>query len=170
MYKRHSIWDEDKWDIHSSGSSGYAGHGSESKGAGYAGHSSKDSTEEYHKNEVYSAGKPDEDKIKSSYGSNEQKEDDKKKEDEEKEKTIVDTVEQEEKYQKEERQEEEFKNIAKDSQQGNIEHERMTGQNTRTESGTNFVGNKNIKKKQNESIEEAIKEAIKEEKEIVHVD
>jgi len=158
MYKRQNNWEEDKWDIHSN-SSGYAGQDSESKGAGYAGHSSKDSQQDYHKNEMYNATKPDEDKIKGSYGSNEQKDDDKKKEDEEKEKTIVDTVEQEEKYQKKDQEEEEFKSIAKDFQQGHIEDEKIKNQN-----------NKNLKKKQNKSIEEAIKDAIKEEKEIVHVD
>jgi len=154
MYKRHSIWDEDKLDIHSSG---YVGSSSEGRGTGYAGHSSKDSTEEYHKGEVYSAGKPDEDKIKGSYGFNEQKEDDKKKDSEEKEKTIVDAVEQEEKYQKEEVQEE-FQTIAKGIQQSNVENENIE------------QNNKDSKKKSNKSIEEAIKEAIKEEKEIVHVD
>ncbi len=40
MYKRHNNWDEDKLDMH--------------KGAGYVGHS--DSTQEYHKNEVYASG------------------------------------------------------------------------------------------------------------------
>ena len=89
MYKKLNIWDEDKLDIHSSGSSGYAGNHSEDKGAGYAGHSSKDSTESYHKNETYSTNKPDEDKIKDSYRSNEQDED-KKKEDEKKEKIYSD--------------------------------------------------------------------------------
>jgi len=157
MYKRQNNWDEDKLDIHSSG---YAGHSSGGGGAGYAGHSSKDSQQDYHKNEMYNSTKPDEDKISGSYGSNELKEDDKKKEDEEKEKTIVDTVEQEEKYQKKgPKEEEEFKSIAKDFQQGNIEDEKIKNQN-----------NKNLKKKQNKSIEEAIEEAIKEEKEIVHVD
>lgn len=154
MYKKLNIWDEDKLDIHSSG---YAGNRSEDKGAGYAGHSPKDSTEEYHKNETYSANKPEEDKIKDSYRSNEQDED-KKKEDGQKEKTIVDAVEQEEKYQKEE-EEEEFKTIVKSVGQGNINDERA---------GSNE--GKDIKKKGNKSIEEAIKDAIKEEKEIVHVD
>jgi len=156
MYKRHSNWDEDKLDIHSSG---YAGHSSGSGGAEYAGHSSKDSQQDYHKSEMYNATKPDEDKISGSYGSNEQKEVDKKKEDDNNKKTIVDTVEQEEKYQKEEEQEEEFKNIVKGVQQSSIENENIESQN-----------NKNLKKKQNKSIEEAIEEAIKEEKEIVHVD
>ena len=158
MYKKLNIWDEDKLDIHSSGSSGYAGNRSDDKGAGYAGHSSKDSTESYHKNETYSTNKSDEDKIKDSYRSNE-KDEEKKKEDEKKEKTIVDTVEQEEKYQKEEEQEEEFKTIAKSIGQGNINDERAESNE-----------GKDVKKKSNKSIEEAIKDAIKEEKEIVHVD
>jgi len=159
MYKRHSNWDEEKLDIHSD-SSGYAGNSSGGSSTGYAGHSSKDSQQDYHKSEMYNATKPDEDKISGSYGSKELKEDDKKKEEDDKKKNIVDTVKQEEKYQKKEPQEEEeFKNIAKDFQQSNNEHEIMADQN-----------NKNLKKKQNKSIEEAIEEAIKEEKEIVHAD
>ena len=70
MYKGHSNWDEGKWDIHSSGSGGYAGHSLEDKSIGYAVHSSKDSNKEYHKNEVYIANKPEVDKIKYSYRSN----------------------------------------------------------------------------------------------------
>mgnify|MGYP001486405458 CR=1 FL=1 len=155
MYRGHSNWDEDKLDIHSSS---YASHSSEESDAGYTG-SSKDSTEEYHKNEVYSANKPEEDKIKDSYKSNE-KDDDKKKEDEENEKTIVDTVEQEEKYQKnDEEEEDEFQTVAKNIQQGNAED-----QNIKEEKG------KEAKKKNSKNIEEAIKDAIKEEKEVVHVD
>ena len=159
MYKGHSNWDEDKWDIHSSGSGGYAGHSSGGGAVGYAGHSSKDSNEEYHKNEVYSANKPEDDKIKDSYRSNE-KEEDKKKEDDKKEKTIVDAVEQEEKYQKKEEEEpDQFQAISKDIQQSNIDNDSL-----------NNKINKETKKKNNKSIEDAIKVAIKEEKEIVHVD
>ena len=157
MYKRHSIWDEDKLDIHSSGS-GYAGHGPEDKGVGYAGHGSKDSVGEYHKNELYNVGKTDEDKIKGSYTSQEHKDEDKKKEDEQKEKTIVDAVEQEEKYKKEEDQDE-FQTIAKTMQHGMVENEQLENKD-----------NKISKKKNNKSIEDAINSAIKEEKEIVHVD
>ena len=83
MYKRHSNWDEDKWDIHSDkSSSGYAGDSSDGSSAGYAGHSSKDSQQDYHKNEMYNADKPDGDKIKDSYRGNEEEE--KKKGDEKK--------------------------------------------------------------------------------------
>src|SRR3989338_5285837 len=112
MYKRHSIWDEDKLDIHSSGFAG----GSSGGAGGSAGHSSG-SKEEYHKNEVYSSNKenalPSDD-----YRSRDGKEDDKKKQDDEKEKTIVDAVEQEEKYQKKEEQEEGLKSFAKSIQHG----------------------------------------------------
>lgn len=149
MYKRHSIWDEDKLDIHS-----------QSDSIGYAGHGPKESDQEYHTNDVYGANKPDEDKINEDYRSHEEEED-KEKEDkgrEEKEKTIVDTVEQEEKYQKKEK--DEFQEIAKDIQQGNVDD---------TELEIKSEG-KGAKKKKNKSIEEAIKEAIKEEKEVVHVD
>ena len=60
MYKRHNIWDEDKWDIHSTGTGGGS--------SGYAGHSSKDSKEDYHKHEIYNSSK-DEDKTKDVYQS-----------------------------------------------------------------------------------------------------
>ena len=153
MYKRHSNWDEDKLDIHSSGFAG----GSSGGSGGYAGHSSG-SKEEYHKNEVYSSNKenalPSDD-----YKSRDRIEDDKKKEDEEKERTIVNAVEQEEKYQKKEEQEEGLKSSAKGIQHSNIENDSSSEPN-----------NKDIKKKNAKNIEEAINEAIKEEKEIVHVD
>ena len=87
MYQRHKIWEEDKWDIHSSGSSS----------SGYAGHDSKEFVQEYHKHEMYAD--KDEDKNKDVYRSVDQREEKKKneeKENEEKEKTIVDVVEQEE--------------------------------------------------------------------------
>ena len=156
MYKR-SNWDEDKLDIHSSG---YAGHSFGGGAVGYAGHSSKDSQQDYHKNDVYGSNKEDEFKPKDDYMSRVKKDEDKKKGDEEKEKTIVDAVEQEEKYKKEEEQEEEFKSVARDIQQSNIDND----------SSINNQNNKETKKKNNKSIEEAINEAIKEEKEIVHVD
>ena len=70
MYKRHNIWDEDKWDIHSTGTGGGS--------SGYAGHSSKTSEQDYHKHEIYNSNK-DEDKNKDVYQSM-------KKEGEEKEK------------------------------------------------------------------------------------
>ncbi len=111
MYKRHSIWDEDKWDIHSDRSD-------------YAGHSSKESEEDYHKHETYNANKPEEEKGSDFYQSM-KKEEDKKKEDEEKEKTIVDAVEQEEKYQKNKDEEEQeqikIQEVAQEVQQNDIE-------------------------------------------------
>ena len=154
MYKRHSIWDEDKLDIHSSG---YAGGSSSGIGRGYAGHGSG-SKEEYHKNEMYGSNKEN-DLPSGDYGSRDNKKDDPKKEDEGKERTIVDAVEQEEKYQKKEGSEEEFKSVAMGIQQISIENDSLTTKNS-----------KNIKKKNTKNIEEAINEAIKEEKEIVHVD
>ena len=153
MYKRHSIWEEDKWDVHSTGSSS----GSGGSGGGYAGHGSG-SKEEYHKNELY-GNKETEFNPEEDYRSRDGKDDDKKKQDDEKEKTIVDAVEQEEKYQKKEEQEEGLKTAAKGIQQGNIKDDSLTNKN-----------NKDIKKKNTKNIEEAISEAIKEEKEIVHVD
>lgn len=153
MYKRHSIWDEDKWDIHSTGSSS----GSGGSGGGYAGHGSG-SKEEYHKNEMY-GNKENEFNPGEDYRSRDGKDDDKKKQDDEKEKTIVDAVEQEEKYQKKEEQEEGLKGFAKGIQQSSIE----------TDSSSK-PDNKNIKKKNTKNIEEAINEAMKEEKEIIHLD
>jgi|TARA_Y100000310_G_scaffold345431_1_gene464929 hypothetical protein len=148
MYKRHDIWDEGKWDIHSTSGTG----------GDYAGHSSKGSQEDYHKNDEYNANKPEEDKVNKDYKSMKKEDEDKKKEkeNEEKEKTIADAVEQEEKYQKKEQEEKDFNSITKDIQNNNIE--------------TGTDKDKNMKKKKNKSIEEAIKEAIREEKEIVHVD
>jgi hypothetical protein len=156
MYKRHSIWDEDKLDIHSSG---YAGSSSGSSGRGYAGDSSG-SKEEYHKNEMYGSNKETDFKPTDDYRSRDEKEDARKKENEEKEKTIVDAVEQEEKYQKRDEQEEGFHAVARDLQQSDIGRENTINKNN----------NKEIKKRNNKNIEEAVNEAIKEEKEIVHVD
>lgn len=154
MYKRHSIWDEDKLDIHGSG---YAGGSSGGSSGGYVSHKSG-SKEEYHKNEIYSSNK--EDALPSDdYRSRDGKEDDKKKQDDEKEKTIVDAVEQEEKYQKKEEQEEGLKSVARGFQQSSIEND-----------SSSKPDNKDMKKKNTKNIEEAINEAIKEEKEIVHVD
>ena len=153
MYKRHSIWDEDKWDIHSDKGS---------SGSGYAGQDSDSSKQDYHSNEAYGANKPDEDKANNDYRAAEKEEEDKDKKNEEKEETIVDAVNQEDKYQKKEDEEDEFKTVAKDIHQENIEN-----QNIDDKKG---AGNKETKKKQSKSIEEAIKKAIKEEKDIVHAD
>ena len=90
MYKRHNVWDEDKWNIHSgSGSSGYAGNKSGS------------SDQQYHKNDTYGSSNKDENKSKDMYKSFEPKEEDKDKDKDkgvsQKEKTISDTVEEESK-------------------------------------------------------------------------
>ena len=140
MYKRHNIWDEDKWDIHSSGN--YAGHG--------AGEGKE--PEKYHKHSVYGSSEKAGDKLKDDYRSAEQQED-KDKDKEEKEKTIVDTVEQEEKYRKNE-EHDVFKAIAKElPQQHSVEESK-----------------KETKKKHHKSIEDAIDKAINEEKKTVFVD
>ena len=153
MYKRHSIWDEDKLDIHSSS---YSGGSSGHFGAGYAGHG-PGKEKDYHKHEEYNKEKefnPGED-----YRSRDGKKDSKKKEDGEKERTIADAVQQEEKYQKKEEKEEGFDAIAKGIQ-GSIGNE----------GAINKTKDKETKKKNTKNIEEAINEAIKEEKEIMHVD
>ena len=155
MYKRHSNWDEDKWDIHSDKSS-YAGH----KPGG-------PSPQDYHKSEAYSSSqklygssdKP-EDKLKDDYRSahkEEDKETEKEKEQEDQEKTITDTVEKEEKKQKEEEQIDEFKSVAQE-----IKKERFEDIEDRKDNKT--------KRKQHNSIEEAINKAVKEEKETVFID
>jgi len=154
MYKKHSLWDEDKWDIHSESSSGYAGQGSKSS----QDYHDKESQQDYHKNESYNTGKADEDKIKDAYRSNEEKED--KKDDDEKEETIVDAIEQEEKYQKKE-EEDEFQAVASQIIPNTPENLNI---------GDEKTDKKASKKKKNKSIEEAIKAAVKEEKEIVHAD
>jgi hypothetical protein len=116
-----------------------------SKDIGYT-HSSD--SKQYHKSDLYDTSKKDENKLKDGYRSNEQQEENKDKEKENKEKTIVDNVEQAEKYKKNEEKD--------DFQPQNFE--------------VDDNDNKNSKKKQHKSIEEAIKDAIKEEKEIMHVD
>ena len=152
MYKRHSIWDEDKWDIHSDKST-YAGQGS----------GSKDSTQEYHKDEAYSSSKKmygssdnPEDKLKDDYRSAHQEEEDKEKEkeDEDQEKTIVDTVEEEEKKNQEEEQKDELKSVTQEIKQEHFEDKK----------------DDKTKRKQHKSIEEAINKAVKEEKETVFID
>ena len=74
MYKRHSIWDEDKLDIHSNKST-YAGQSS----------GSKDSTHDYHKTDTtYGSSHNQEKKMADSYGSS-HKEEDKEKDEKDKE-------------------------------------------------------------------------------------
>ena len=94
MYQRHNVWDEDKWNIHTSGS-GYSG-SSKSEGVGYTGNG-KNPFEHYHKSEMYGSNSSLPEKIKDSYRSNENQEDVKKAEDEKKDNTIVDAVEHEDK-------------------------------------------------------------------------
>ncbi|MAE42488.1 hypothetical protein CMO93_01845 [Candidatus Woesearchaeota archaeon] len=153
MYKGHSNWDEDKWDIHSNKGS-YAGHGSDK---------TKDQVD-YHKNEQYSSSNKmygssdgDGDKIKDSYRSEQQEEENKEKENEEQEKNIDDAVEQEEQMKKQPEDEEEttFKTLTNEFQHVLDSQEK----NKKTQ-----------KKKQHKSIEEAIDKAVKEEKETIFVD
>ncbi len=148
MYKRHSTWDEDKWNIHSNSSSGYAaGHGK--SGAGYA--SSGSPTESYHKSQMY--GSKDADKTKDLYKSNEAQEEDKKKKEKEGGKTLADAVQQEQKYQKK-------PEAAEDESQKKLDS--MLHGEHKPDEGT--------KKHNKASIEEAISDAIKEEKEVIHID
>ena len=149
MYKKHSIWDDDKWNIHSNSGSGYAGHGPGKIEAGYA--SPSNPMETYHKSQLYNSN--DKDKIKDMYRSNEAQEEEKKK----KEiggKTLADAVQHEQKYQKkpESAEEEMQKKTASPSHQGGNKQ------------------NDNPKKKNKSSIEEAINDAIKEEKKVIHLD
>ena len=142
MYKSHNIWDEDKWDIHSSGS-GYAGRGLDQK---------KD-LEHYHKNNMYGSSSKVADKISGDYQSAHHEEDNKRKDEkDEKEKTIADAVEQEGKYRKDE-DHDDFNTIVNGLQQHHFEA------NDKTE----------LKKKHNRSIEDAINNAIKEEKATIFV-
>ena len=152
MYKRHSIWDEDKWNIHSSGSSGsgYAGRGSIKSGAGYA--SSGNPAEQYHKSQMY--GSKEGDKIKDLYRSNEAQEEDKKNKSQGGGKTLADAVQQEQKYQKR-------PEAIGDEGQKKIAF---------TSHGEHTPDTHHSKKQNKSSIEEAINDAIKEEKKIIHLD
>jgi len=143
MYKSHNIWDEDKWDIHSSGT-GYLARGPEQK----------KELEHYHKNAMYGSSPEGADKISGDYRSAHHEEDNKKKDQkEEKEKTIVDAVEQEEKYRKNDAHGD-SNPIAAGFQQHHFEG------NDKTE----------LKKKNHRSIEDAINNAVKEEKATIFVD
>lgn len=147
MYKRHNVWDEDKWDIHKPESK-YAG----GSGSGYAGHGHKDKSSEYHKNEAYGANAAD--KLKDDYRSANKEED----KDKEKEKdTIADRIEEEEKKKENQHQEEDegFFKIAKSE----FRPEHMQQEE-----------NKKKNKKHHSSIEEAIGKAIKEEKKTIFID
>ena len=140
MYKRHNIWDEDKWDIHKSDSK-YAG----GSGSGYAGHGSKEDLAGYHKSDAYGANDPGE-KLKDDYRSSLNSKD--KKDKEEEKDTIAERVEEEEKKIEKQHQEEEdgvFKSIKSEFKPEPIDHE----------------DNKQKKKKNHSSIEEAITKAIK---------
>ncbi len=149
MYKKHSIWDEDKWDIHSNSSSSYApGHGLGKSSAGYAG--SVNPTETYHKSQLYNSN--DKDKIKDMYKSNEAQEEDKKKK-EQGGKTLADAVQKEQKHQKK-------------PENNEVE---MQKKNTSAFQGEHKQ-NDDPKKRNKSSIEEAINDAIKEEKEVIHLD
>lgn len=167
MYRKHNIWGEDKWDIHSGSNISHSAGSS----SGYAGHSG--SMQDYHKNEMYN--KQDEFKPTDDYRAREQQ-GDKKKEDEEK--TIVDTIEQEEKYVRKENQHE-FTNTknstenvplsqdAKSEDRKDKKRENLNNKFSGVHKGKLYEPSEkeNIK-----SIEEAINEAIKEEKKITHVD
>ena len=152
MCQRHKIWDNDKLDIHSTGSSdGYAGHGHSDHGT---------HMQDYHNNKDYSSR--DSEGKNDVYMSMKRHDESKKKEDEDKEKTIVDAVKQEEKYAKNKNHEEReikektFHTATWDTRNNNPSDKKDDSETA--------------KSKNNKSIEDAIKEAIKEEKEIVHID
>ena len=146
MYKRHNVWDEDKWDIHHKSDTKYAG-GS----AGYAGHAHGDNPSEYHKGENYNSGNPGE-KLKDDYRSAHKKDDDK---DKEKEKdTITDRLEEEEKKEKRKHEDDDaFQSIKKDFNPAmHLPEEAKKDE------------------KHHKTIEEAISKAIKEEKKVIFMD
>ena len=147
MYKRHSIWDEDKWDIHHKSETKYAGSGS-----GYAGHGKHESTD-YHKNEAAYGSKTGEN-LKDDYRSN-KAEDDKDKDKEKEKDTITEKIEEEEKK-KEQRKEEDddFFHTMKKSVNMPMPQ----------------IEEKTEGKKQHSSIEDAITKAIKEEKKTIFID
>ena len=154
MYKKHNAWDEDKWNIHSSGYSSQSSgsSGSSGGGAGYSSQGSKNPFEHYHKSEMY--GSKEGDKIKDMYRSNEAQEEDKKKKEQGGEKTLADAVHQEEKYQKKQDQ-------TAENETTKINPQPSTKEDKKEDSP---------KKENKKSIEEAISDAIKEEKEVIHLD
>ncbi|MBS3132021.1 hypothetical protein J4212_06310 [Candidatus Woesearchaeota archaeon] len=142
MYKPN-IWDEDKWNIHSSG---YGKHDSPSDKAGYheGGHYSHEKDKDkYGANDLYSK--------------NEKKdEDEKKKEDDEE--TIDDAVKEEDKKKEEEKKQQEEEDVFK------LASKQLTP-------AMQLEGSKPEKKaRKNKSIEEAISKAVKQEKETVILD
>ncbi len=156
MYKRHSNWDEEKLDIHSTvhstgSSSGYAGHSHHEHGS---------HAQDYHANKDYNS--KDSESKNDTYMSMKRHDESKKKEDEDKEKTIVDAVNQEEKYIKKNHEEKEDKEEKF--------HTATWDTRNNSDSGDKGSDSETIKSKNNKSIEDAIKEAIKEEKETVHID
>lgn len=155
MYKRHSIWDEDKWNIHSGSSgSGYAGHGSGKNSAGYS--SSNNPMETYHKSQMYNSSKDG--KANDLYRNNEAQEEERKKK-ENPGKTLADAVNQEEKekYQKKE-------DTASAQEAIKSQHESLNL------AGKENDSSQNSKRQNKKSIEDAISDAIKEEKEVIHLD
>ena len=168
MYKKHNTWDEDKWNIHSSGNSHSSG-----SGAGYAGRSSDNPMESYHKSQIYSSNAGKEDQLKDFYRSNEQQEEDKKKKEQGKEKTLADAVQQEEKYQKKQDQIVDNENptgFSRFESARTNESTKSAQQSSKQSSQGEIKKGENSKKENKKSIEEAISDAIKEEKEVIHLD
>ena len=141
VYQRKDMFEEDKWNIHSSGYSTEK-YGSEKSDMG-----------EDYKHEQYGANKEKDDyKEAEDYRKSDEKEE-KKKEEEENEPSIEDTVKKEEK--KEEEEQDVFKIAAQEIGQGMQQEEEKDTK---------------PKKKEHKSIEEAVNKAIKQEKETVIVD
>ena len=155
MYKRHSNWDEDKLDIHSTsgtgGASGYALHSHHEHG----GHA-----QDYHAAKDYMSR--DSEDGANNYMSMKRHDEGKKKDDEGQEKTIVDAVKQEEKYIKKNQEEKEGK--------GERFHTATWDTRNNSDSGSKGTDSETIKDKDSRSIEDAISEATKKKNETVHVD
>lgn len=155
MYKRHSNWDEDKLDIHSTRGIGGAG--------GYAGHSHNEHgshTQDYHATKDYMSR--DSENGTNNYMSMKRHDESKKKDDEDQEKTIVDAVKQEEKYIKKNQEE-------KEGKEERFHTATWDTQNS-SDSGSKGSGSETINDKNSRSIEDAISEATKKRKETVHID
>lgn len=151
MYKRHSIWDEDKWDIHHKSEAKYAG----GSGSGYAGHGKGDSSE-YHKHEGAYGSKTAGDKLKDDYRSHNAEDDKDKDKEKDKEKdTIADRIEEEEK---------------KKEQHKDEEDDFFQTMKQKTGMPIPQIEEKKGEKKQHSSIEDAITKAIKEEKKTIFID
>jgi len=151
VYQGNNSWDEDKWDIHSSGYHNKDSSGESGSGPGYK------SEQEYgaNKDEAYNSASDD-------YRKNEDENDDEEKEDEDEEPSIEDSLENEE---EEKEKEKEKEKEMKDEDVIKMAAKQISEENQQEPKQINAP-----KKKERKSIDEAITKAIKEEKDTIIID